>query len=267
MGVKRSTFYAFRSRDESKNDTDVELLRHIRMVHKASKGRYGVRRVWKELQPSGVGRHRVARLMREHGIRGRGRRKFRVTTMANDKHAVAPNLLDRSFSPAKPDQVWTSDITYVWTREGWLYLAVVIDLYARRVVGWALGRRMTQDLTLRALRMALGQRQPAPGWIHHSDRGSQYTANAYTGLVEARGGRVSMSRKGDCWDNAPTESFFASLKKEVIHDEHFRTRDEAHLAIIDYLRWYNAERRHSTLGYVSPKAFEEAAALTLTQAA
>ena len=205
--------------------------------------------------------------MRSHGIRGRGRKRFRVTTQANEKHKVAPNLLNRSFNPSKPDQTWTSDITYVWTREGWLYLAVILDLYSRRVVGYSLGRRMTQDLTFRALRMALTLRQPGSRWVHHSDRGSQYTAKAYRKLIVARGGRVSMSRKGDCWDNAPTESFFASLKKEAVHQEHFQTREEAHIAIIDYLRWYNAERQHSTLGYMSPKAYEEAATLTLSQVA
>ena len=260
LKVSRGGYYAWRRRPEStRSCRDRKLLVDIRAAHKASRRTYGSPRMHRELTEQGhtVGRHRVARLMRQDGLRGRRRRRFRTTTQSNHAHPVAPNQLERQFAAAAPDRVWVTDITYVWTLEGWLYLCVILDLYSRRVVGWAMDKRIDQALTLRALRMALAARAPAAGLVHHSDRGSQYAAKAYRRLLKANQVACSMSRKGDCWDNAVAESFFATLKVELVHERTFYTREQARREIFEYIEgFYNRVRRHSHLGYLSPAAYE-----------
>lgn len=253
MGVARATFYAWRHKSE---DPDAEIVAQIRDIHGESKGRYGSRRVHGELRNKiKIGRHKVARLMRKHGIRAKVRRRFKVTTDSKHNEKVDENLLNREFKVSSPNRVWVGDITYLKTAEGWLYLAVIIDLFSRRVVGWKLSTRIDQRLTLDALDVAL-QRQPERGFIFHSDRGVQYAAKAYRARIESRGGLQSMSRKGDCWDNAVAESFFATLKRESQTGEVVKTKEETGLEVLDYLRWYNAERLHSSNRYCSPNQFE-----------
>ncbi len=260
LQVSRGGYYAWRTRPQSSRArTDRKLLIEIQAAHKASRRAYGSPRVYRELREGGhnAGRHRIARLMRESGLRGQRRRRFRITTQSKHTHAVAPNHLQRQFCVAAPDQAWVSDITYVWTSQGWLYLCVILDLYSRRVVGWAMDRRMDQALTLRALNMALCARTPKPGLIHHSDRGSQYAAQQYRRQLAAHGIVCSMSAKGDCWDNAVAESFFATLKVELVHERVFATRGQARREIFDYIEaFYNRARRHSYLGYRSPADYE-----------
>jgi len=206
-----------------------------------------------------VGRRKARSLMREAGVRARYRKKYKVTTNSNHKQPVFENVLDREFAAAGPDQAYVSDITYIWTQEGWLYLAIFIDLFSRRVVGWSMGSRMKARLVTDALRMALWQRRPDAGLIVHSDRGSQYASKAYRGLLEANAFVGSMSRKGDCWDNAVAESFFASLKKERVQWRHYQTRQETQQDILDYIvMFYNSHRLHSTLDYTSPNGYESA---------
>jgi len=201
--------------------------------------------------------NRVARVMRDNGIRALQRRKFRVTTDSKHNDHVAPNVLDRKFSVPVPNRAWVTDITYVWTREGWLYLAVVIDLFNRMVVGWSMGNRITQELALSALRMALWKRKPGRGLLHHSDRGSQYTSKSYQQLLNDHGIVCSMSRKGNCWDNAVAESFFHTIKTELVYHENYKTRNQAKLDIFEWIEvFYNRQRRHSALGYLSPAKYE-----------
>lgn len=241
------------------------LLSDIRMVHERSRRTYGSPRVTAELHAQGVGcsENRVARLMRLNGIQSKRRRKYRVTTNSKHNHPVAPNLLAREFTVDHPNAVWVSDITYIWTSEGWLYLAGVVDLYSRMVVGWSMSNRITGDLTRDALNQALGRRRPRPGLLHHSDQGKQYAAGDYRKLLKVHQVTCSMSRKGDPWDNAPMESFFATLKTELIYDERFATREDAKAKIFEYIEvFYNWERRHSSLGFKSPVDFERTATLT-----
>lgn len=260
LQVSRSGFYAWNKRAESaRARSDRALLVDIKAAHHVSRGVYGSPRVHRELLAQGhtVGRGRVARVMRENGLRGKRKRRFRNTTQSNHRHPVAPNVLDREFTVAQPNAAWVGDITYVWTLEGWLYLSVIIDLYSRRVVGWAMSNRIDQALTLRALGMALNACEPGAGLIHHTDRGSQYAANDYRKLLDARGITCSMSRKGNCWDNAVAESFFATLKVEFVHETLFPTRAQATREIFEYIEvFYNRVRRHSSLDYVSPMEFE-----------
>lgn len=260
LEVKRSTYYAWRRRPESRRATEDRRLRlEIEVSHKASDRSYGSPRVHQDLQELGIrcGRKRVARLMRENGIRAKQARRYKVTTDSDHSHAVADNLLDRQFDVDGPDRVWTADITYIWTREGWLYLAAIVDLFSRRVVGWSMSNRINGQLVLGALSMAQGRRKPSPGLLHHSDRGSQYACRDYRAILEQHGMICSMSRKGDCWDNAVSESFFKTLKVERVNDRDYWTREEAKADIIDYIeRFYNRSRRHSYLGYISPVEFE-----------
>jgi putative transposase len=231
----------------------------IGLSHKASDRTYGSPRVHQDLQAQGIrcSRKRVARLMRENGIRAKQARRFKATTDSDHNEPVAPNLLDRQFEVDRSDRVWTADITYIWTREGWLYLAVILDLFSRRVVGWSLGKRIDAQLTLRALRAALWSRKPPPGLLHHSDRGSQYACSDYQDMLDEHGILCSMSRKGDVWDNAVSESFFKTLKVERVNDRDYWTREEAKTDISAYIeRFYNRTRRHSYLGYVSPVEYE-----------
>jgi transposase InsO family protein len=204
-----------------------------------------------------VGKHRVARLMRQAGIRAKTVRKWRATTDSPHAGPVAANTLARQFTVAQPNCVWVSDLTYVWTAEGWLYLAVVLDLYSRAVIGWEMGARLTGALVQGALQMALQHRRPTPGLLHHSDRGSQYAATVYQRVLATHGITVSMSRRGNCWDNACVESFFGTLKRELIHHRRYATRQTARQDIFEYIEvFYNRQRRHSTLGYCSPAEFE-----------
>ena len=260
LEVRRSTYYAWRKRPESRRTKeDRRLVMEIELSHKASDRSYGSPRVHKDLQERGTrcGVNRVARLMRETGIRAKQARRYKATTDSDHSHPVAANLLDRQFDVAEPNRVWTADITYIWTRAGWLYLAVILDLFSRRVVGWSMGNRIDGQLTLTALRAALWNRRPPPGLLHHADRGSQYACGDYRDLLDEHGLICSMSRKGDCWDNAVSESFFKTLKVERVNDRDYWTREEAKADITDYIeRFYNRKRRHSYLGYISPVEYE-----------
>ncbi len=245
-----------------KVDKDFILVSIIRQIHSETRGAYGSRRTSKRLRSQGhnVGRYRSRSLMKKAGVSVKHRKKLRITTDSKHNLPVAPNLLNRSFQVDMPDTVWCSDITYLWTMEGWLYLAVVIDLYARKVVGWAMSRSMKASLVTDALSMAYWRRKPGKGLIHHSDRGSQYAGSDYQKLLNNWGMKCSMSRKGDCWDNAVAESFFHTLKVELIHRIKFRTRDEAKRRIFEYVEmYYNRRRAHSTLGNLSPFEYEKQA--------
>ena len=238
--------------------TDAQLLALIHAIHVELKGAYGSPRMVLELRARGfsAGKARVERLMRENGIRARHKRRFKVTTDSKHGLPVAANLLDRNFTPSAPNQAWTSDITYLWTDEGWLYLAIVLDLFNREVVGWSLKPRMTADIVTDALTMAWFRRKPAPGVLHHSDRGSQYAGGDFQDKLAEYGMTCSMSRKGNCWDNAPTESWFNSFKNERVHGWRFATREQMTAMAFEYIEvFYNRRRLHSTLGYMSPTQF------------
>ena len=260
LKVSPSGYYGWLKRPESRRSQENRfLLWEIKLVHERSRKRYGSPRVTAELHAEGVrcSENRVARLMRLGGIRAKTKRKFKATTDSKHGHPVAPNLLDRQFTVDRPNRVWVSDITYIWTAEGWLYLAGVLDLYSRMVVGWSMNNRVTGELTRDALQQAIGRRRVQPGLLHHSDRGSQYAAGDYQDLLQDHQMICSMSRKGDCWDNAPMESFFATLKRELVLCERFATRDDAKAKIFEYIEvFYNRQRRHSSLGYYSPVEFE-----------
>ena len=261
LGVSRSGLHAAAKRESSKRRLEeAEVVEQIRQAQTRHKGRYGRRRMTPEVSEA-LGRRinhkRIGRLMREHDLRSRKRRPFRVrTTDSKHDHPIAPNILERNFTATAPDQKWLADMTYVPTAQGWLYVALVLDLFARKIVGWAMSETMPQELTIEALQVALGWRDPPTGLVHHSDRGSQYAAKDYRKVLKARGITVSMSRKGDCWDNSPMESANGTLKVECVHGESFKTRDEARQAILDYIGYYNTERRHSSLGYMPPTQFE-----------
>lgn len=239
-----------------------ELLKEIRLIHEWSKERYGSPRVHRELKARGhkCNEKRVSRLMRENKLSARHKRKFRRTTDSKHLHPVAPNLLARSFDAQTENQIWLADITYLWTDEGWLYLACVMDMYSRRIVGWSMAKSLSQQLAIDALRMALHARMPKAGLIHHSDRGCQYAANDYKILLRANGIVQSMSRKGDCWDNAPMESFFHTLKTELVHRTIFKSRAQARRNVFEFIEvFYNRQRRHSAIDYKTPVEFERAA--------
>jgi transposase InsO family protein len=238
--------------------SDEAVLAHIKAAHAGSKGEYGWPRIWKELVTKGVrvGKDRIQKLMKLHGIKARGKRRYVVTTDSKHNLPIAANLLDRNFQPEKPNAVWTGDITYIPTDEGWLYLAAVIDLHSRQVVGWSMAPHMQTSLVADALRMAWFRRHPEPGLIFHSDRGSQYCSHEFQAVLTGYGMRSSMSRKGNCWDNAPTESLWGSLKVGRLHGCKFKTRRQAMDEVIDWLTFYNHRRLHSTLGYISPMQFE-----------
>ena len=260
LQVTRSGYYVWRECPESRRvQQDRRLFEQIKTIHAASRQTYGSPRIHAALRQQGetCGKHRVARVMRQQGLAAKHRRKFRATTNSAHDLPVAVNVLNRQFTPAAPNQAWVSDLTYVPTGEGWLYLATIMDLCSRRIVGWAMDTTLETALPRRALTMALLVRRPAPGLLHHSDRGSQYASATYQQLLTNYGGIPSMSRKGNCWDNAPMESFFHSLKVEWLHDQTFRTRAAARQAIFTFIEvWYNRQRLHSTLGYRSPEAYE-----------
>lgn len=262
FGVSRSGYYAWSTRpDSARKREDRRLRKRIKMIHRDSRGTYGSPRVHRQLRTEGepCGRHRVSRLMREDGLKAKVRKRYKATTDSKHKLPVAPNLLQRDFAPVGPDQVWASDITHIWTNEGWLYLAVTLDLFNRAVVGWSMSRRIDRRLVMDALNMAINRRSPAQGLIHHSDRGSQYASSDFQALLTKNKMRCSMSRKGDCWDNAPVESFFGTLKQELVFHQRYDTRQQARRSLFDYIeRFYNSHRLHSRLGYMSPKQYEEA---------
>ena len=239
--------------------SDTALLVHIKAIHAEVRGEYGWPRMFQELVARGmrVGKARVQRMMRQHGIKAGGKRKFVVTTDSKHNLPIAPNLLARNFTPAMPNLVWTSDITYIATDEGWLYLSAVIDLFSRQVVGWSMKEHMQASMVTDALRMAWFRRRPAPGLIFHSDRGSQYCSHEFQGALADYEMKSSMSRKGNCWDNAPTESLWGRLKVGRLYGKRFATRREAMDEVMDWLTFYNHRRLHSTLGHVSPMTFEE----------
>ena len=264
MNVSSRGYRAYRSRPISpRHREDMVLLAHIREQHRLSLNSYGRPRMTEELKELGlnVGHRRVGRLMRENAISVVRTRKHKVTTNSKHTFAIAPNLLGRNFSADQPNQKWVVDISYIWTREGWLYLAVVLDLHSRRVIGWAVSSRMKRDLAVRALNMAIALRRPSKGCIHHSDRGSQYCSHDYQKLLRLHDFKVSMSGKGNCYDNAAVETFFKTIKAELIWRHSWQTRRAVEVAIFEYINgFYNPRRKHSALGWKSPLAFEQLAA-------
>jgi len=264
MNVTSRGYRAWRSRPVSQRQRDdLVVLTHIREQHRLSLGSYGRPRMTEELKEIGlnVGHRRVGRLMRRHGFRVVRTRKYKATTNSNHRFNIAPNVLDRNFTAQAPNQKWAGDISYIWTAEGWLYLAVMIDLHSRRVIGWAVSNRLKRDLAIRALDMAMRLRRPPPGCIHHTDRGSQYCSHDYKKILREHGFKVSMSGKGNCYDNAAVETFFKTVKAELIWRHKWRTRRQAEVALFEYINgFYNPRRRHSALGGKSPIAFERKAA-------
>jgi putative transposase len=260
LDVSRSGYYTWRVRQKRPDDRKLHaLIAHIRRIHKKSRRTYGSPRICAELRATGMmcNHKRVARLMRLEGLYGRRTRRKVSTTDSKHPYPIAQNLLNRQFHADAPDKKWVADITYIPTREGWLYLAAVMDLYSRKIVGWSMNARITAELVENALRMALYERQPDPGLLHHSDRGSQYASEQIRQILAANHIDVSMSRTGNCYDNAVMESFFSTLKCEWVHHQDYKTRTEASRDIFEYIAgFYNTVRRHSALGYLSPIVFE-----------
>ena len=260
LGVSRSGYYAAQRRPASARGlANQQLVVEIRRIHREVDRTYGSPRMQPELVGAGFacGRHRVARLMRAAGIRAKQPNQYCVTTDSRHRFAIAPNHLDREFHAPAPNRVWMGDMTYIPTAEGWCYLAVLIDAFSRRVVGWALDTQPSADLPLTAWRQAVASRRPGAGLLHHSDRGIQYACSAYQTVLREQGAVSSMSRRGDCWDNAVVESFFASLKVERLHERRYATVEQLRADVADYIeRFYNRRRRHSTLGYLSPAIYE-----------
>jgi len=268
LEVSRSGYYAFKKRSKNPRRLDNEkLLIEIRRVFVENQENYGSPRVWNELnneQGIRCSENRVARVMHEAGIVAVQKRKFRLTTNSKHNYPVWPNILERNFSVDRPNAVWVSDITYIWTFEGWLYLAAVLDLFSRGVVGLAMDKTIADTLVTQAMRQAILRRNPGKGLILHSDRGSQYAGNDFKALLAQNEFVGSMSKKGDCWDNAVAESFMHTLKVELVHRNKFKTREEAKIKIFEYVEmYYNRKRAHSTLGFVSPFEYEKSSAATL----
>ena len=260
LQVSSSGYYAWIRRGESERSRENRtLLAQIKAIHMESRRTYGPLRIYDALKDRGAvcGRHRVARLMRKHDIRVKRKRRYKVTTDSGHGLPVAENLLDRQFDVSVPNQAWSADVTFVPTRQGWLYLAIVLDLFSRRVVGWSMSRRNDRVLVINALKMALEARKPEH-LLHHSDRGSTYASGDYQTVLKQANIICSMSRKGNCWDNAPVESFFATIKRELIHHRRYHTRDEARRDIFEYIEvFYNRQRKHSSIGYLSPMQYEQ----------
>jgi len=260
LDVSRSGYYSWTWREESeKEKEDKQLLKRIEKLYKKHKGRYGAPRIAKDLKAEGerCGVHRTARIMRDHNIKAKTKKKFKVTTNSKHKLPIAPNLLEQDFLVSKPDRVWVSDITYIWTKQGWLYLCTVIDLYSRKVVGWSMNKRMTKALVITALKQAYIRRRPRKKLIFHSDRGSQYASIEFREWLATYSMIQSMSGKGNCYDNAVAESFFHTLKTELVYWEVYQTREQAKQSIFEYIEvYYNRERRHSFIYYFSPDDFE-----------
>ena len=260
MDVSRSQYYAWLMQAKTIRDIENETpMAMINELFKQSRETYGTRRLKRKLAEQGwkVSRRRIGRLLKKMGLSCKTKRQFKATTDSKHKHPIAPNLLNRQFDAKRPDQYYVGDITYIATQEGWLYLAIVIDLFSRKVVGWSMAKHMRASLANDALLMALWSRKPGKGLIWHTDRGSRYASESHRALLKEHGVIQSMSRKGDCWDNAVSESFFHSLKTELIHHYQFNTREEARQVIFDYIEvFYNRQRLHSSIGYLSPVAFE-----------
>jgi putative transposase len=267
MKVCRSCFYEYLKRcNKSKKDIQQECLESsIKAIFLASRSSYGSRRISRDLRNEGqeIGRYRARSLMKELGLVVKSKKRYIVTTDSNHSYQVAPNLLNRKFDVDQPNLVWASDITYIRTGEGWLYLAIVMDLYSRQIVGWNMSKTTESILTCDALRMAFKRRNPGPGLMHHSDRGIQYACDRYQELLEKYHLQVSMSRKGNCWDNAPVERFFRSLKSERLAFQRFTSRQSARLEVLDYITYYNSDRLHSYLGYLSPMDYERSSLLAV----
>jgi len=263
--VSRSGYYSWRDRKESKRAGENRtVLAEIHKVHEQNKQAYGAVKTWRELRARGIdcGRHRVARLRRAAGIEARRKRRFRITTQSRRGVVAAQNKLNQRFEVGTANLAWVGDITFIATAAGWLYLAVLIDLYSRKVLGWAMSERIDQQLVIDALNMALLQSRPQPGLIHHSDQGRQYSSAAYVEILKKHGMIQSMSRHGNCYDNAVAESFFSSLKNELVHHSSFKTRNEARTAIFEYIEvFYNRQRRHQSLNYLSPIDYERSRAV------
>jgi putative transposase len=266
LGASRSGYYDWRGRGPSKRQMrHEELLPEIERVFKKSRKTYGSPRVYEALkvQGKGYGRHQIEALMREHNITPKRRRKYRRTTNSDHNHLIAPNLVKQVFETETINRLWTSDITYIWTSEGWLYLAVVLDIYSRRIVGWGMSHRLKDELAIGAIKQALSYREITEELILHSDRGSQYASNACQKLLSDHHITQSMSGRGNCYDNAITESFFATLKTELVYLERFETREEARLKVFDFIEvFYNRQRSHSSIGYKSPVDFEKREAVS-----
>ena len=260
LEISRSGFYSWLLNGKSmKQKEDEKLIPLVKMIHRISDETYGSRRMSEELTAHGIpcGKIRAGTLMKLAGVSVKNKKKFRVTTDSKHNLPIAPNLLNREFNVSKPNQVWCADITYIWTHEGWMYLAVVMDLYNRQIIGRAMSNRINKKLVIKALRMAIVRRNPLPGLICHSDRGSQYCSKSYQKLLKAYDMKCSMSKKGDCWDNAVVESFFATLKKERVFHKKYFTRNQCCKDVTSYIEgFYNSIRRHSHLGYMSPIQFE-----------
>lgn len=265
MRVSRSGFYSWKKREKSPRQQERErLIPKVKEIHRQSKKSYGARRISEDLEAQGesCGRTKAGTLMKLAGVAAKQKKKFKATTDSKHDMPVALNLLERNFEVPEPDRIYCADITYIWTAEGWLYLAIVLDLFSRQIVGWSMSTRIKKELVINSLRMAIWRRRPAPGLIFHSDRGSQYCSKDFQKMLKENDMLSSMSRKGDCWDNSVAESFFGSLKKERVFDCTYSTREEARRDIVDYIEmWYNSRRRHSYLGYLSPKEFEKVMAM------
>lgn len=260
MDVSGSAYYDWRKKGAKLIDSQIwHLCQRMKMHFTQSRESMGSRRMMKQLRKEGfqVGRYRIRLLMKKLGLVVKRKRRFVLTTDSKHSCPIAPNILERQFNPKKPNQVWTTDITYIWTLQGWLYLAVVIDLYSRRVIGWSMDKQMKQSLVIRALLMAINLRAPIEGLIHHSDRGSQYASHTYQQLLKQHGMVCSMSRKGNCWDNSPTERFFGSLKREWLTGNVYQTRESAIADTHAYMRYYNSQRIHTAIGDVTPVEFEK----------
>ena len=261
LKVSRSGFHAWFNRPESRRSRENRALEDkIRVLHAASHGIYGAPKIHQDLVDDGVpcGKNRVARIMRKAGLRSRTRKKFKATTNSKHNFPVAPNLLNQNFTAEAADSAWVGDITYIWTGEGWLYLAVLLDLYNREIVGWSASSRMTRQLAIDALQMALGRRTPQKGLLHHTDRGSQYASNDYQKILKEHGFLCSMSRKGNCYDNAVAESFFGRLKSEWVNHQRYLSRSEATRSLFYYIEiFYNRKRRHSSINYVTPQEYDD----------
>lgn len=271
LDVSESGFYAWRKRPTCQRDReDAQLTQEIQQVFERHQGRYGSPRMYREIKDQGrkISRKRVARLMREAELSAQRKRRRVLTTKRDATHPVAPNLLNREFTATTPNTKWVTDITYIPTMQGWLYLSVILDVYSRAVVGWSMSTTCDEALAENALQMAVARRRPSPGFLHHSDRGCQYTSHAYQQQLKYIGAVVSMSRKGNCWDNAAMESFFGSLKEECVGNTVYASHEDARLALFTYLEvYYNRIRRHSTLGYVSPLVYEQRALQPTTNSA
>lgn len=260
MEVSRSGYYSYLKNKNNDVEQDEKLVFELKVLHKKTNKSYGSRRMSKAMLAQGykVGRYKMRRLMRQNGIYCKQRRRYTTTTKVDKDLAVADNILNRNFKVEKPNKSWVADITYLWTNEGWIYISAVLDLFSRRVIGWSIADHMKSDLVENALNMAKFRRQPLSGFLHHSDRGSQYASQKYKQILNKMGATVSMSRKGNCWDNAVMERFFGTLKTECTDDKNYKTQAEAKKDIINFIEdFYNSERLHSTLNYLSPAQYEK----------